>query len=782
MALNKISKVMLEDDVKTRIDKIDGIESSLAEKAKQADLEATNTNVALKANKTDLETQKNRIDNLVTLPEGSTTNDARLEDIKIGADGVTYTSPAEAVRQQLTKINDGFKENVLKIKNEILNGNFENGQASWDGTFGTNRFIENAGGYNGEKWLKVTTLGSGTVSTFQNINCNIGDVIYFRVWNTQSVVAGGGGLGSSVRLRQLEKTEDLATLSLNTVSGSWRDMSIVAQATENVIQCYLTAFGSGYVGGFDGAVAVNLTKTFGKGNEPNKGEIDLLLEQFPQKWFVGEANITQKQLTLWQIRKERIKMVINLHLESDGINKTDGKIMKTGLVSDNRYGLIKRTGKYLKVLPSSKIKTTFNEGLGFVFQYDSKFNFISHTALTSDNLFELSPLTKMIKFSFENINTKGFMPTLSYDTTEEKPTWVYNNKAINSGVSNISFIYETNTNQGRNILTNNSTEKQYTTERYFNSGILKLPPNYDPHGEPVRLIFIGQGSSDYNGFASASIGTAYEKHYEYMLDEGYAIFGCHRWTTKYPAVERPNIGSPTSYAAIVDAYNWIIKNFNIRQDGVLAAGKSSGVTHVLGLSYNKGLPLLAVGGLAGGTSLFIKNAFFGETYDTRLAIADDFGFEGDHTILQDISVRTLEHRNYLKLNARKMIGYNNHWNGLISADFDALVELALDNKDRDYAEFSNLSRICHVPTKLWVAEDDPIDLYPENVIYTKTIENGGGICELRTMPNGTGGHASVDNDPNALKVSSITTKLGYVHENVPLAYVELIQWFRRFGG
>lgn len=55
----------------------------------------------------DVKVQKNRIDTLIALPSGATTNDARLEDICNGADGTKYTSPGEAVRKQFDTLTKG---------------------------------------------------------------------------------------------------------------------------------------------------------------------------------------------------------------------------------------------------------------------------------------------------------------------------------------------------------------------------------------------------------------------------------------------------------------------------------------------------------------------------------------------------------------------------------------------------------------------------------------------------------------------------------------------------
>ena len=53
-----------------------------------------------KATKVELDIERKRINNLTTLPEGSTTGDAELIDGRIGADGFVYNNIGDAIREQ----------------------------------------------------------------------------------------------------------------------------------------------------------------------------------------------------------------------------------------------------------------------------------------------------------------------------------------------------------------------------------------------------------------------------------------------------------------------------------------------------------------------------------------------------------------------------------------------------------------------------------------------------------------------------------------------------------
>ena len=90
-------------------------DSDVESKFANVDLEQSNLKDSLGALNNNLNAQKTRLDNLASLKEGSTTGDAELQDIRLGADGTKYTSAGESVREQFANLN----KNINTLENTI---------------------------------------------------------------------------------------------------------------------------------------------------------------------------------------------------------------------------------------------------------------------------------------------------------------------------------------------------------------------------------------------------------------------------------------------------------------------------------------------------------------------------------------------------------------------------------------------------------------------------------------------------------------------------------------
>lgn len=91
------------------------------EKAKNTEIGKVSEEVAGLNN--DISVLSARLDNIASLPEGSTTADAELQDIRVGQDGRTYNTAGEAVREQVGELKGDLVrlENILKDIQEKIN-------------------------------------------------------------------------------------------------------------------------------------------------------------------------------------------------------------------------------------------------------------------------------------------------------------------------------------------------------------------------------------------------------------------------------------------------------------------------------------------------------------------------------------------------------------------------------------------------------------------------------------------------------------------------------------
>lgn len=99
---------------------------------KQNELETnTNNNISeqntkinsIQTQQTNLASQQttlsSRMDTFTSLSEGSTTGDAELKDIRVGANGVTYPNAGDAVRGQYSQLKEDLTENIKYLESNV---------------------------------------------------------------------------------------------------------------------------------------------------------------------------------------------------------------------------------------------------------------------------------------------------------------------------------------------------------------------------------------------------------------------------------------------------------------------------------------------------------------------------------------------------------------------------------------------------------------------------------------------------------------------------------------
>ena len=326
----------------------------------------------------------------------------------------------------------------------------------------------------------------------------------------------------------------------------------------------------------------------------------------------------------------------------------------------------------------------------------------------------------------------------------------------------------------------NDIPLEYTIDEYghYTRGYLKLPSNYTQIGKSIPLIVFVHGSADFGHINARAMTDNYMPYYNYLRDCGYAVFDCFGWGNKYGDVGQVanTFGTPTNNRCYIEGIKYVCKNYNIDITKVYVSCKSLSGIQALALALQREIPIRAVGMLAPELDI-LNTRPLGYSRQCSTLLARDMEFSGDWQSVLDVDKDVYDRTavfEYLNTQIDTLANHNPIWKKVLIANSDKMAISATKNYD------NSAFRICDTPIKIWVAEDDEAVSYNQCQYLVSTLKNGGCYAELRTMPDGTGGHHSVDYDTNAPKVDSITTRLGITHTNVPTAYVELIEFFERF--
>lgn len=133
---------------------------------------STQLTTRMSAIETEQAVQDARMDNFVALQEGSTTGDAELADIRVGADGTTYDTAGNAVRGQIGEL----KSDLSDIENSIFI--YETGENA------TVYGVSDEWKLTGDKGLCVAYSGYKIVKYL----VDAGSIVYIKAENTNDAV------------------------------------------------------------------------------------------------------------------------------------------------------------------------------------------------------------------------------------------------------------------------------------------------------------------------------------------------------------------------------------------------------------------------------------------------------------------------------------------------------------------------------------------------------------------------------------------------------------------
>ena len=217
------------------------------------------------------------------------------------------------------RLEDVEFDTAMMGTNLVANGDFANGlndSISYDATISA---------LNGELTLLATAMHGNVRKT---LNVVTGNKYYIKamVKATSNLVniniAGVYGSKSHTGSGVYETLSSIWT-SITTATFNMRVQDIRVSGWDNVYVKYM--------------LALDLTATFGKGNEPTAEQMDRLLTQFPNSWFNGTENLFLAKWALNELRR----------LDSEKANKVQEAWITPTLVN-SWVAFDTRTAKYKK--------------------------------------------------------------------------------------------------------------------------------------------------------------------------------------------------------------------------------------------------------------------------------------------------------------------------------------------------------------------------------------------------------------------------------------------------
>lgn len=188
------------------------------------------------------------------------------------------------------------------MRNLIKNGDFSNGTTNWDTEHNTG-ILSTVGGV--AQHVSDGTSWTQSLLQYIMLTIDVSHKVYSRIdfksisLSTKASISTGCNYIIDIVYGNYYQCGS-ASYNTTYTQNIWSSFSILylpyAPQSSFGFQLYQNnwpTLPSGMISQFDNAVMIDLTATFGAGNEPTKNAMDTMLAKYPTKWFEGTVIINK---------------------------------------------------------------------------------------------------------------------------------------------------------------------------------------------------------------------------------------------------------------------------------------------------------------------------------------------------------------------------------------------------------------------------------------------------------------------------------------------------------